>query len=67
MDARIPKILPHIRQENLHFFLLPPEHLREEAERERFEAFFDLDQVPGTDCFLFSSPQLTPNQSRNNR
>ena len=46
MNLRIPKVLPHIRQQNLHLLLLPLQCLRQQPEGERLEAFFDLDEVP---------------------
>ena len=53
MNPRIPNILPHIRQQHLHLLQLPPEHRGEEPQREGLEPVFDLDEVEGTDCFLF--------------
>lgn len=52
MDLRVPEILSDVRKQHLYFLALPSQHLREESEREGFEALFDLGEVPRTNRFL---------------
>jgi len=60
MQLRIPQILPHVRKEDMHLLRRPAQELRVQPERKGLEAFFDLDEVPATDVFLFLLVSASP-------
>ena len=52
MKLGIPQILPHVRQQHLHFLGIPFQQLGEQPEGEALETLLHLDQIPRADCFL---------------
>lgn len=50
---RISHLLPDLGADDIDFFLRVPQCAREQCVGESFEAFFDLEVVPGANLFLF--------------
>ena len=52
MHPRILHLFPNLRADNINLFLRVAQHTREESVGESFEAFHDLEVVPGAHFFL---------------
>lgn len=53
MDLGIPQVLADVGQQGLDLLGAPPQQLGEETQREGFQPFFDLHEVPCADGFLY--------------
>ena len=64
MKLRVSKVLADVRKEDLHFFPLPPQDLRQEAHRHALQSFFKRHEIERADCLLLRHALAPPLYSK---